>query len=72
MSAEIVKTLRERAFRYGAEANDQMQIRRQKEREDGADEIERLRAIIRAFETGPQDTSPDHHLAETETTQIKS
>ena len=46
MSNKIVEVLRERPFRYGSESSDQMQIRRQKERENGADEIERLRAAL--------------------------
>ena len=40
MSDGIVKRLREKPLRGGGESNDELAIRRQKEREDGADLIE--------------------------------
>lgn len=42
--SEIVKKLRERHWRAGGESNDEANARRQREREEGADEIERLTA----------------------------
>ena len=43
---DIAKILRERPVRYASETQDEMQIRRQREREQGADEIEKLRAAL--------------------------
>jgi hypothetical protein len=44
MSDDIVKRLRERPWRGAAESNDQAALRRQKERDAGADFIETLSA----------------------------
>jgi len=40
---DIVDRLRERYYRRASESNDEARIRRQRERDDAADEIERLR-----------------------------
>jgi hypothetical protein len=44
MSAELVKRLRERPYRRGAESNDEMRVRRQQERDRAAGRIEALEA----------------------------
>lgn len=46
----IVKTLREKPYRRAAETEDEAKLRRQREREEGADEIERLRARVNELE----------------------
>lgn len=43
---DIVDKLREKPYRRATETDDAAKIRRQREREEGADEIERLRARI--------------------------
>lgn len=50
MSDDLVKRLRERPLRGGGESNDEFAIRRQKEREDGADLIEAQAARIAKLE----------------------
>jgi F0F1-type ATP synthase membrane subunit b/b' len=44
--SDIVERLRERPSRHAAETEDQAKERRQREREEGAAEIERLRAAL--------------------------
>jgi len=43
---DIVERLRERPSRYASETEEQAKERRQREREEGAAEIERLRAAL--------------------------
>ena len=50
MSDDLVKKLRERLWRRGGESNDDAAIRRQKEREAGADLIETQAARIAELE----------------------
>lgn len=46
--SDIVERLRERPCRYANETEDQAKERRQREREEGANEIDRLRAEVKA------------------------
>lgn len=50
--SDIVERLRERPCRYATETEDDAKNRRQQEREEAADEIERLRAALREAEKG--------------------
>lgn len=46
---DIAERLRERPFRYAHETEDQMKIRRQREREEAADLIDHLRNQVTEY-----------------------
>ena len=48
--SNIAAKLRERHWRAGTETNDEARVRRQREREEGAAEIERLTARVEELE----------------------
>ncbi len=48
---DIVDVLRQRPFRRASESQDEMRVRRQAERDRGAEEIERLRVRVSWFES---------------------
>ena len=51
---DIATVLRETPVRYGNESEDQSKVRRQREREAGAAEIDRLRAEVAALKAHPE------------------